>query len=67
MPNIQPGPTPCPRCSKPLKPHCIREVPKHGGTKAKPCGWAICSKPECKTVVRLRDGRILPAVTGSSK
>lgn len=67
MPNIQPGPAPCPRCGAKMKPHCERLAPKNGGPKARPCGWAICSKPECRTVMRLRDRRILPTVTGSSK
>jgi hypothetical protein len=62
-----PGPLPCPHCATPMKPHCERTVPAHGGTKAKACGWAICPKPECRTVIRLRDKRILPTVTGTSK
>ncbi len=67
MPTIDPKPLPCPRCGANMGPHCMRTVPKHGGTKAKACGWAICPKAQCRTVVRLKDRRVLPAASESSK
>lgn len=63
-----PTPAPaCPRCRSTMKPHCQRTAPKNGNPKAKPCGWATCPKPECRTVMRIRDQRILPIETGTSK
>lgn len=58
---------PCPKCQTTMKRHCERRIPKNGGIPAPPCGWAICPKLGCHTVMRLADNRIMPTASEASK
>ena len=61
----QPGRTACPNCGKPMTPHCQRTMPKNGGKRAQPCGWLQCLP--CLTVMRIKDRRVLPKPSETSK